>query len=126
MRVATAPDDRRPQSNLVPILHGQPVEFLAAALRAYADGKRESGIMQPVAADLTPDAMLRVADYYSGLPMPPTPARPAGIDAAAIENGRALATHGRPADGIPPCLTCHGAEALEHLSPSRRADTPPT
>ncbi len=47
-------DDRGPASGLVPVLHGQPVEFLVAALHAYADGKRESGIMQPVAADLTP------------------------------------------------------------------------
>jgi cytochrome c553 len=105
-------DDRRPPSTLVPVLHGQPLEFLAAALQAYAEGKRESGIMQPVAADLTPDAMRRVAVYYSGLPRPPVQAKPQGTDDAAIESGRALATQGLPAAKVPSCLSCHGADAL--------------
>jgi cytochrome c553 len=105
-------DDRRPPSTLVPVLHGQPLEFLAAALQAYADGKRESGIMQPVAADLTPEAMRRVAVYYSGLTRPPVQAKPQGSDADAIESGRALATQGFPAAKVPPCLSCHGADAL--------------
>ena len=106
-------DDRPPQSALVPILHGQPAEFLAAALRAYADGKRESGIMQPVAADLSSEAMQRVADYYAGLPRPLVAAGRARIDAAAIANGRALATRGLAGREIPPCLPCHGADALD-------------
>ena len=105
-------DDRPPQSALVPILHGQPVEFLFAALRAYADGKRESGIMQPIAADLTPEAMRQVTDYYSGLTRPRVQATPQADNAAAVESGRVLATHGAPAAEIPPCLSCHGAEAL--------------
>jgi cytochrome c553 len=105
-------DDRGPPSNLVPVLHGQSVEFLAAALRAYADGKRESGIMQPVAAELTPEAMRGVADYYAGLTKLPAQEKPPAIDAAVIESGRLLATRGLPAAEIPPCLTCHGAGAL--------------
>jgi cytochrome c553 len=105
-------DDRGPPSALVPKLHGQPVEFLAAALRAYAEGKRESGIMQPVAAELAPDALRRVAGYYADLAAPPARAKPQAIDDAAIENGRLLATQGLPAAEIPPCLTCHRTEAL--------------
>jgi cytochrome c553 len=104
-------DDRKPASRLVPILHGQRAEFLTAALRAYAEGKRESGIMQPVAADLSPEALRRVADYYSGL-APPGHARPEQSDAAAVERGRVLATGGLPDAEIPPCATCHGADAL--------------
>jgi cytochrome c553 len=107
-----AADDRRPPSDLVPILHGQPAEFLAASLRAYADGKRESGIMQPVAADLTSEAIPQVAAYYAGLPRPSAPVRRREIDDSAIENGRALATRGLPDAEIPPCVTCHGADAL--------------
>jgi cytochrome c553 len=105
-------DDWGPPSGLVPILHGQPVEFLAAALQSYADGRRESGIMQPLAAELAQGAMLQVAGYYSGLTGPSARAKPQVIDAAAIDNGRLLATQGLPAAEIPACVTCHGTDAL--------------
>ena len=54
----------------MPVLHGQPAEFLAAALDAYASARRASGIMQPVATDLGRDEIDRVARYYAGLPPP--------------------------------------------------------
>jgi cytochrome c553 len=104
-------EGRRPPSSLVPILHGQTPEFLYAALRDYAGGKRESGIMQPVAADLTPDAMRRVTGFYSRLAPPPSADRP-GADVALMEKGRAIATEGIPGARIPPCLTCHDGGAL--------------
>jgi cytochrome c553 len=97
-----------PASKLVPILHGQPREFLLAALQAFADGTRESGIMQPVASDLTPEAMERLAEFYSRLP----PSRGGPAEAARIERGRVLATEGSPDARIPACLSCHGAGAL--------------
>jgi cytochrome c553 len=103
-------EDRGPSSSLVPILHGQPATFLAGALQAYADGRRPSGIMQPIASDLRPDATQRLADYYARLPPPRPPSGAA--DPAAIENGRRLAMQGHPAVQIPPCMACHGAEAL--------------
>ena len=42
-----------PRSNLVPVLHGQSAAYLALAMREYASGERHSGIMQPVASDVT-------------------------------------------------------------------------
>jgi cytochrome c553 len=106
-------DERRPASGLVPILHGQPIEFLAAALRAFASGQRESGIMQPIANDLTHEAMRRVADYYSRLPAPPLPQTTPTADPAALERGRMLADGGDASAKIPQCSTCHDARALE-------------
>ena len=103
-------EDRRPASGLVPVLHGQTAEFLTAALRDYAAGKRESGIMQPVASDLAPEMMRRVADFYAGLA--PPAARGADADVAAAEKGRVLAAEGDPGRRIPPCVTCHGPDAL--------------
>ena len=102
-------DARGPRSNLVPILHGQPSDFLTAALHAYANGDRESGIMQTIAADLAPEAMQRVAAYYSALQ---TPERKPRSDTAGVESGRTIATKGIAEAGIPPCLACHGREAL--------------
>jgi cytochrome c553 len=90
----------------VPVLHGQPKEFLAAALDAYARGARRSGIMQPVAAELKVDAVAKLVEYYSSLdPLP-------GKAAATTESGRQLATQGDVNARIPACVTCHGAEAL--------------
>ena len=102
-------DTRGPRSALVPVLHGQPVEFLLAALRAYAKGMRKSGIMQTIAADLAPEAMERVAAYYSELK---SPTRNPVADSARVESGRTVATKGIPEAGIPPCLACHGRQAL--------------
>lgn len=97
-----------PPSALVPILHGQPAEFLASALEAYADGRRASGIMQPVAADLARPEIDGVARYYAGL-RPPAPRNAAG---EAIERGRILAERGDANAKVPPCAECHGARAL--------------
>jgi cytochrome c553 len=59
-----------PLSELVPVLHGQPADYLLASLKAYAEGRRRSGIMQPLAADLRPEDMRELAEYYAGL-VPP-------------------------------------------------------
>ena len=100
-----------PTSALVPILHGQPVEFLAAALHAYAGGRRASGVMQPVASDLAPEELDRVARYYAGLR--PAPLTGRVIDAAAIERGRVFAEQGDAKARIPACKDCHGIDALK-------------
>jgi cytochrome c553 len=92
-------------SDLVPVLHGQPVDYLLSALLAYADGTRQSGIMQPLAADLQAEDMRRLADYYAELVPPKT--EPRARDAALIESGRKLVVEGAPEIGVPACVTCH-------------------
>jgi cytochrome c553 len=98
-----------PASALVPILHGQPAEFLTAALQSYAAGRRASGIMQPVAAELG-EEVAGVARTYARLSLPARPLdlRPDTI--AAVARGRALA---EGTDKIAPCAGCHRAEALK-------------
>ena len=100
-----------PTSALVPILHGQSVAFLTAALQAYAAGTRRSGIMQPLAADLGAQDIRRLADYYARLASPKTQLR-ATTKNTMTERGRRLATEGDPANGIPACNACHGRDAL--------------
>jgi cytochrome c553 len=100
-------DQRRPASQLTPLLHGQSAEFLAGTLRAYAQGTRRSGIMEPIAAELKPDSIAKLAAYYSRLDIPP-PVNPPAI----AERGRSLATQGDPNARIPACVTCHSAGAL--------------
>jgi len=101
-----------PASDLVPTLHGQPAAFLAAALRSYANGKRRSGIMAPLVADLEAADIARLARYYAGLaPLPPED--PVTPDANPVARGELLATTGDPAAGVPPCIACHGRDALD-------------
>jgi cytochrome c553 len=102
---------RGPTSRLVPILHGQPTEFLMSALEDYAHGRRPSGIMQPLASDLSPESREQVARYYAGLAPPSR--RDLPLNPESVERGRLLATSGDPAARIPACMDCHNASSLE-------------
>lgn len=99
-----------PQSRLVPTLHGQPAAMIENALRAYATGERDSGVMQTAAAELSDAAIGRLARYYASLPRPS--AEPEIFDAAARARGEAIARNGVPSRGIPSCLSCHDTEAV--------------
>ena len=101
-RAVTATSGNAPPSALVPILHGQPVEFSLRALQPMRERRRASGIMQPVAVDLEPEERDRVARYYAGLR---PPARPLSIlpgATAAIARGRMLAEQGDASAGFRP------------------------
>ncbi|HWM46761.1 MAG TPA: c-type cytochrome [Xanthobacteraceae bacterium] len=98
-----------PPSNLVPLLHGQSRAFLAQALTAYAQGRRASGIMQTVVAELNPAAIQNLAKYYSELR---PPAATKSVDPRALQRGAALAVRGDPRADIPACTSCHGDGAL--------------
>lgn len=97
-----------------PVLAGQRRDYLENAMLAYAKGERHSGIMGPIAAGLSRQAMAEIADHYARLPPrssgasePPGPAR-TPADAHQLELGRILATEGVPAERIPACVECHG------------------
>jgi cytochrome c553 len=99
-----------PTSRFTPALAGQSARFLAETLRAYANGSRPSGVMQPIAARLRGDDVDAIAAYYAGLPRRPgEPAPPELMDQVA--RGRTIATVGAPRGGVPPCLACHSAAA---------------
>lgn len=98
-----------PASRLVPILHGQPAAMLERALRDYAEGLRDSGVMQTAAADLTDSAIGKLAAHYAGLPWPEV--APERVDPEAVARGEALARDGDRSRGIPACLGCHDEQA---------------
>lgn len=103
-----------PTSDLVPRLAGQTYPYLERALTEYARGARPSGIMQPVADELTEDEIRQLARAYSSTPVNPTApvtAAPADI----VERGRRLAFAGAPQRGIPRCLACHSEGQTEHF-----------
>ncbi|MES1940760.1 cytochrome c [Salinisphaera sp. T5B8] len=89
-----------------PRLAGLGSVYLQDQLDAYADGRRENAIMQPIASALSAAQRRAMANYYSALAFKPSetnaPQQP--ISAAAVE----LAEHGRWDDAIPACVQCHG------------------
>jgi cytochrome c553 len=109
----------RPRSDFVPVLHGQSAEYLVSALKAYAEGKRRSGIMQPLAWDLRDEDIRHLADYYASLPLPYEQRKAA--DATLVESGRKLAVEGLPGAGVPPCGSCHGAGSAPRLAGQHEA-----
>ena len=90
-----------------PKLAGQRYEYLAASLEAYASGRRHSGIMEPVAANLNEEEIRRLARYYSQQEPVPTPSSDSGA-AAAIRRGKDIAHSGIPKERVPACVDCHG------------------
>jgi cytochrome c553 len=91
-----------------PRLAGVNASYLCAQLSAFANGERQSTIMQPFAKLLSSNGRSAVALYFSSLPPP------AGIkadDNASIKPsdvGAWLATQGRWDQGLPACVQCHG------------------
>jgi cytochrome c553 len=98
--------ETQPQSRLVPQLAGQSAAYLQTALLDYAGRQRQSGIMQPVAAELDAGEVQRLSLHYSRLAAAASP-KPQ-ISAEQLRRGQLLATAGMPENGIPPCITCHG------------------
>jgi len=101
-----------PTSSLVPRLAGQSETYLAQALRDYAENSRQSGIMEPIAAELDELTVKAVAAYYAGLERhrdrQPEPSLTGDHDA-----GEKIARNGAPEEAIPSCLSCHGQNAAE-------------
>ena len=89
-----------------PILAGQRPNYIFASLLAFARGERHSGIMQPIAANLSAPDLRAIALYYSGLPRPAPSATAASTSAA--ERGKEIATRGIGSRRIPACSACHG------------------
>jgi cytochrome c553 len=95
-----------------PKLAGQRREYLSAALEAYANGARPSGVMQPLAYALTREQRSALADYFSNLSGLTTGERSAENDALPnipnAESGREIVSRGVPGLGVPSCSDCHG------------------
>jgi len=106
-----------------PRLAGQPADYLARQLEAYADGSRASAVMAPIAQGLGSEQRQAVAAYYAGLSAPAGRDDQDGAgDGAGKGNGQAdgadearqrgatLATVGDERIQVQACANCHGAQ----------------
>ncbi len=94
-----------------PALAGQHPKYLAAQLQAFKAQTRGDadalGYMWGMAAPLSDDMITGLAAYYAAQ----TPAAGKGSDAASIARGADIYANGVSAEGIPPCIACHGPGA---------------
>lgn len=102
-----------PVSPEVPALSAQAGAYLQRALREYRSDRRQSGIMEPIAAALDDRAIQRLASYFAAQSMSSDTG--SGEVAGDVERGRTIATVGLPDGNVPPCLSCHGAGASERF-----------
>jgi len=102
-------DGRGRDNDAFPVLSGQSETYLAQALAAFAEGRRHSGFMQPPAARTDAAARREIAAHYARQPAFPVPQE---ADPALLEAGERIAREGLPDEGVPACLSCHGAAAL--------------
>src|SRR5690606_15078384 len=103
-------------------------------LDAFASGRRQSGIMQPVAAALGEGERQRLASHFAALDATApvadaeldatapvadaeldatAPVADAEVDAGSVERGRRLAFQGAGMRRIPACVECHGPDRSE-------------
>lgn len=93
-----------------PKLAGQRPEYLLGALQAFARGKRHSGIMQPIAVELSRETVHELAHYYGNLPASASKP-PLQETSTAVKRGEAIAHQGLPGQRVPSCADCHGPSA---------------
>jgi cytochrome c553 len=95
-----------------PALAGQHPKYIAAQLQAFKAQTRGDadalGYMWGMAAPLSDDMIAALAAYYGAqAPGPGT-----GGNGGAIARGADIYANGVAAEGIPPCIACHGPGAV--------------
>ncbi len=95
-----------------PALAGQHSKYLAAQLQAFKAQTRGDpdalGYMWGMAAPLNDEMIAALAAYYGAQ----SPGGGSAGDAGAIARGADIYANGVAAEGIPPCVACHGPGAV--------------
>jgi cytochrome c553 len=91
----------------VPRLAGQNADYLNHALFLFKTGTRASGIMQPIARNLSDMEIRRLADYFSNQTAPRVDIAASASPQLALA-GKQLADQG--AANVAACFSCHGTQ----------------
>lgn len=89
-----------------PKLAGQSARYLVAALKAYREGERHSGVMGPIAAPLSDAQIDELAAYYQELGSFSATVAPAG-DQQVLSLGAEIARNGLLKERAGACVECH-------------------
>ncbi|SDE91997.1 c-type cytochrome [Limimaricola pyoseonensis] len=90
----------------VPRLDIFEADYIEAALMAYREGRRESGIMSQAASELSPEALRELAVWFAEGGAAPERVSAADHDPELLARGEDLAKAG--SDDVPACTACHG------------------
>jgi cytochrome c553 len=92
----------------IPRLAGQQLEYLKNQVQAFVERRRTNNIMFNVSHVLSPGMLSALAESFHDLnPKPLASAAPNELLAA----GKKIYEEGLPDRDVPPCASCHGAEA---------------
>ena len=91
----------------MPRLAGQQPEYLQNQLQAFIEKRRTNPVMFNVAHVLSPPMVTALADYFKDLN--PKPLGGGGASKELIPEGPKIFQEG--VGDVPPCASCHGAEA---------------
>ena len=91
----------------MPRLAGQQPEYLQNQLQAFIERRRTNPVMFNVAHVLSPAMLKALAEHFRDLNPKPLGGAPKDIVAA----GKKIYEDGVPSAEVPPCASCHGAEA---------------
>lgn len=91
-----------------PMLAGMNAGYLQAALQAFREQRRYGPTMTGMVANLTPEQMEAVANYYAALPAAP---KKWEVARERLPDGEKVVREGMWDAGVPPCITCHGQNA---------------
>jgi cytochrome c553 len=92
-----------------PRLAGQTTDYLAAQLRNYADGRRASPVMSPVAKALDAQKRADVAAFFAEQSAPYA-AQSAHPTPGQLQRGRLLVRVGDESKQLQACANCHGPD----------------
>ncbi len=97
------------RSGYFPRIAGKPAGYLFNQLVAFRDGTRAYPPMNYLVAYLPDTYLHEMADHFARQRPPFEQREAVTADAATLARGRAIATVGDAANGIPACIACHGA-----------------
>ncbi len=98
--------DGEAASALYPRLASQHADYIAKQLGDFKSGKRKSDTMAGMVADLSPEEMKALGQFFEKKPA--TRSEASDADLAGV--GRYIFTKGNPFSGVAACVSCHGAK----------------
>jgi len=91
----------------MPRLAGQQTEYLENQLKAFIERRRTNPVMFNVAHVLSPSMLTGLAKHFKDLDPKPL----GGAPREQVAAGKKIYDEGVPGTDVPPCASCHGAEA---------------
>jgi cytochrome c553 len=91
---------------MFPRLAGQHANYVARQLADFKSGRRKSAVMTPMVKELSEGDMKALGRWFEARPVHGHEV----TDPALALQGRSIYERGLPAQGVPACKKCHGAQ----------------